>query len=254
LFEVVGQYLASALDLSATLESETSVSAPLPGEIDPFSSNRADVGFLCAPGYFWLSERVPPAVELVPAAFQFDDPRTCGKPVYFAELVVRRDSRFERFADLRHGRWAYNDPCSLSGYFSMLEPLMRICEDERFFRTRFQAAASDDVIHAVLEDRADCGAVDSNVLRRCMREDASIERELRVLETWGPFPIQPIVVRTGLDRDLRHELASNLLRMHETERWQRALAMHGVRRLVTISEGDLENERRVFQRCFPQRY
>src|SRR5262245_47347092 len=107
LFEAVGEYLGSELELSATLESETSVSAPSPGEPDPFSVVRADIGFLCAPGYCWLSGRTRPAVALVPAAFQFDDPRTCGKPVYFAELIVRRDSRFERFADLRGGRWAF---------------------------------------------------------------------------------------------------------------------------------------------------
>jgi phosphonate transport system substrate-binding protein len=252
LFEVVAEYLGSALELQATLESETRVSAPSPGEPDPFSNDRADLGFLCAPGYFWLSERTPPAVELVPAAFQFDDPRTRGKPVYFSELIVRRDSRFERFADLRGGRWAYNDPCSLSGYFSMLEALMRIGEDERFFGSRFQPAVLDDVIRSVLDDRADCGAVDSNVLRRCMREDASLEQRLRVVETWGPFPIQPIVVRAGVDGHVRRELAAKLLCMHETERWRRALELHGVRRFVPIAESDLAHERRVFQRCFPQ--
>jgi len=69
LFEAMGEYLGSELELSATLESETSVSAPSPGEPDPFSNDGADIGFLCAPGYFWLSERTPPAVALVPAAF-----------------------------------------------------------------------------------------------------------------------------------------------------------------------------------------
>lgn len=250
LFEAVAEYLGDALGLPANLESESRVSAPSREEPDPFSNDRADIGFMCAPGYYWLSERRPPAVNLVPAAFQFDDPRTGGKPVYFSELIVRSDSRAASLADLRGARWAYNDPCSLSGYFSMLQALMRIGADEHFFSQSFQADALGDIIGAVEGGRADCGAVDSNVFRRSLRENDMLARSLRVLETWGPFPVQPIVARAGLDGDLQRDLAEKLLCMHENARWQRALRRHGVRRFVPMSEADLQDERRVFRACF----
>src|SRR6185295_245154 len=84
-------------------------------------------------GYLWLAERRPPAVELVPAAFVFDDPRLEGRPVYFAELVVARSSRARSLADLRGSRWVYNDTCSLSGYFSVLAALQALGAGPEFF-------------------------------------------------------------------------------------------------------------------------
>ena len=49
---------------------------------------------------------------------------------------ARRQSLLTRspLLDLRGGRWAYNDPCSLSGYFSVLEALARI--ERHFLRAR----------------------------------------------------------------------------------------------------------------------
>ena len=93
LFETVAEYLGESLGLSATLESESRVSAPSREEPDPFSNDRADIGFMCAPGFYWLSERQPPAVQLVPAGFQFDDPRTQGRPVYWHRALRHQGVR-----------------------------------------------------------------------------------------------------------------------------------------------------------------
>jgi phosphonate transport system substrate-binding protein len=221
--------------------------------LDPFTQGTADVGFLCSPGLFWLSERVPPPIELVPAAFQFDDPRTQGKPVYFADLVVRRSSRAHVLQDLRGGVWAFNDPCSLSGYFSMREALARLGVDEPFFGRAVQAGSHDLALSSVLEGASDCAALDSNFLMLRRASDATLDEKIRVLESWGPYPVQPIVVRSSLPRELKEALSASLLRMHEHEAWRRRLERCGVRRLAPISHADFAAERAVFERCIKKK-
>jgi len=85
------------------------------------------------PVVFWLRELEEPPVELLPAAPVFQDSRTPGRPVCFSERIVHRESPVRSFLDLRGSSWAYNDPCSLSGYYNVLKKLAEMGEDERFF-------------------------------------------------------------------------------------------------------------------------
>jgi hypothetical protein len=50
-----------AADLDATIEFNVAISGPLPSDEEPFTSGRADVGFVCSPTYRWLR----PGVELL---------------------------------------------------------------------------------------------------------------------------------------------------------------------------------------------
>src|SRR5439155_12224403 len=101
-------------DLDATLEFNDAISGPLPGDDEPFTTGRADIGFVCSPTYRWLR----PMVELLPLPVP-TDPRAGSRPVYFGDVIARKG--VQRLDDLRGGVWAYNDRNSRSGWFSMLE-------------------------------------------------------------------------------------------------------------------------------------
>jgi len=51
----------------------------------------------------------------------------------------------------------------------------------------------------VLNNVVDAAAVDSNVLSLWLSEHQEHAEELHVMCSWGPWPIQPIVVNTRLD-------------------------------------------------------
>ena len=70
------------------------------GAHDPFSRREADVGFMCAPSFFWFRELEDPPVELIPAAPVSED-RRCGATVYFSEVIVCRESPVRSFLGLR---------------------------------------------------------------------------------------------------------------------------------------------------------
>ena len=250
LFEGIAAHLARALGVVATVASDPTRSAPEPDGQDPFTAGEADVGFLCAPGYLWLAEREPPPVRLVPAAFVFDDPRAEGRPVYHADLVARRGSPARSLADLAGARWVYNDPCSLSGYFSVLGALEELGARPDFFASARAVGSHHEALRAIEAGEADCAAIDSSTLLLERRRGAA--RDVRVVESFGPFPVQPIVARADLDPVHLRALAEALLAMHESELGRAALRRAGVLRFGPISSEAYALERSHLARALAQ--
>ena len=109
--------------------------------------------------------------------------------------------------------WSYNDAASLSGWYCMLDQLSRRGLGLDFFRDCVASGSRLASIDAVANGTVDAAAIDSNVLACRRRVDPDVARRIRVLETWGPYPIQPVVAASRLPRSLHAELASALLAM-----------------------------------------
>jgi ABC-type phosphate/phosphonate transport system substrate-binding protein len=239
LFEAVTDHVRRTIGCERTpLRVETRVSGPERGSRDPFSEAEVDVGFMCAPSFIWLRELRPPPVELLGAAPVFRDERNAGRPVYFCDVVVRRDGPIRSFAGLRGRSWAYNDACSLSGYYSLLGRLAEAGEDERFFGRMICSGSHLNSIEAVMGGEADAAAIDSNVLGMRLREAPGLLEGLRVIESWGPFPIQPVVVRSALQPELKDGLRASLLAIDADPRTRRALSEFGLESFAPVREDD----------------
>src|SRR5262245_22843897 len=202
LFELIVRSVGAQLQMPVTLHVEERFSGPPPGRPDPFSEGRVDVGFLCSVPYLWLSARTPSPVSLLLAAPVFDDPRVGGAPLYFSEVIVAPSSVFGSLPQLRGARWSYNDTCSLSGYFSLIRRLAAAGERTPFFREVRQSGSHLESMQLVARRDVDAAAVDSNVLALWTRIDPVLRSRVRVIESWGPFPIQPVVARATLDPEL----------------------------------------------------
>jgi len=221
-FTTIAERIGGACGVVADVEFNETISGPLEGDDEPFSSGAADVGFVCAPTYRYFRERVPGLVELLPAPVPLD-PRADQRPVYFADVVVREDSPVTRFEELRGKVWSYNDPNSRSGWFSMLERVSAIGPGP-FFGELVRAGSHLESIAKVLRGEADAAAIDSNALRQ--RRDG-----LRILESWGPFAIQPTIIRGALDRELKASVAKAMLEIDEE-----TLAEFGFRRFARVDD------------------
>ena len=237
LFELVAAEIETAAAVGVALDFETSVSGPTP-EADPFADDRADLAFVCGPSYSLLRD-AGRAVEVVAAAPVFDDPRNEGRPVYFSDVVVRRDHPARTFPELRASTWAFNDRQSLSGWFRMLERLeaLGFGRDPNAFFSRVVASGSHVAsIDLVARGGADVSAVDSNTLLLSRRREPSLDERLRVLESWGPSPVQPLVARAGLPEALRNRIAGALLAMADSAETARRLREFGVLRFAPVEE------------------
>ena len=224
--------IAHALGTEATVESFTSASGPDPDD-DPFARDEFDIGFVCTPSYRQLALRAPASVQLVPAAAVFSDERNDGKPVYFVELVARDGFEAASLQDLVGATVGFNDERSLSGLLALQQQLEERSVD----------SGSVSMVHtgghqrslALLESgRLDAASIDSNTLLAM----GGLPDGLRVVETWGPFPIQPIVARASLLDTTRNIIAGALLALDGNSDTARALRRYHVKKFAPVSEAD----------------
>lgn len=237
LFELLAGELQAATGAPVDLAFETRVSGPSP-EDDPFAARRADLAFVCAPSYPALREAGSPVV-LLPAAPVFDDPRAAGRPVYYSDVVVRSDRAAARFEDLAGRVWAYNDRRSRSGWLNMLARLAEIGHagsPEEFFTGLVPSGSHLRSLELVAGGSADAAAIDSNALRLVGRREPEKAARLRILESWGPMPIQPVLAGTGLPEALRDRIAKALLRLGENSAARERLGEFGLRGFAPVDE------------------
>ena len=97
-------------------------------------------------------------------------------------------------------------------------------------------------MEALLGGKIDGAAIDSNVLARLYLENPELSSELKVIESWGPFPIQPLVIRTELAEELAATIAIALLDMSRTPKTAKHLQSLGVLRFEPTSAADYEEE------------
>jgi phosphonate transport system substrate-binding protein len=232
LFELVSSAVAESLNTKATLESFTETSGPDPDD-DPFARDDVDLGFLCTPSYRQLMARRPSSVRLVGAAPVFADQRNEGRPLYFAELVVRDAVAASSLADLADARIGFNDHQSMSGLVALRERLAQLDVDESF-ATLVHTGGHQQSLEMLADDRIDAASIDSNTLL----ELGAVPPGMRVLETWGPFPVQPVVVRSSLVDKTREVITSALLALHHDSETARALRRFRVERFAPVTEDD----------------
>jgi phosphonate transport system substrate-binding protein len=248
-YEAVVDHVRHALGRPASLLVESRVSGPMRGTDDPFSRGEADVGFMCAPSFFWLRELKDPPVELLPAAPVFRDSRTPGQPAYFSEVIVHRENPVRSFSELRGCSWAYNDVCSLSGYYNLLKKLAEMNEDGGFFGRMCCSESHSNSIELVAQGEVDAAAIDSNVLSIKLRSAPDLRERLRIIESWGPFPIQPVVLRSSLHPELKDRLRAALLTIGAGPYTSTTFDGFGLERFAPVTYEHYASEERALREC-----
>jgi phosphonate transport system substrate-binding protein len=204
--------------------------------------SQADVAFLCGLPYIQSTASSQAAVELL-AAPVLRGPRYGGRPVYFSDVIVPRDSRFHSFADLRGATWAYNEPNSHSGHGVVRYHLARLGQTRGYFGRVIQTGWHERSIRLVAARKVDASAIDSQVLAVALREHPHLARRLRVIEVLGPSTIQPVVAARRLPDWLKAELRALLLRIHHHPAARLQLAHGFVERFVRVSDRDYDDIR-----------
>lgn len=231
LFAVVSSAVAESLGTEATLESFTEASGPDPDD-DPFACADIDLGFVCTPSYRELAARTPPSVRLVGAAPVFADARNAGKPFYFSELLVRDEVAASSLTGLAHARIGFNDRRSMSGLVALRNRLAELGLDESF-ATLVHTGGHHQSLEMLTSGAIDAAAIDSNTLLL-----GALPPGTRVVETWGPFPVQPVVVRSSLADGDRAAISAALLSLHRDPATARSLRRFHVERFAAVSDTD----------------
>jgi len=215
------------------------------GDHDPFAAGEADLGFLCSPSFLYLRSQPNPSIDLIPAGFVFRDERHSGtEAVYYSDVIVRADHPAETFADLEGKSWGYNDECSLSGYFATLQRLREIGCSNDYFRERVRTGSHAASIDAVVDGSIDAASIDSTALTLLKKERPELGETLRQVASWGPFPVQPVVIRRGVPAQVADRITSTLLALDCSQVTAAGLCEFGLERIVPVTEDTYAEERR----------
>jgi len=168
-----------------------------------------------------------------------------GRPVYFSDIVVRRDSPFRRFEDLRGATWSYNEPNSHSGYTTIRYALARRGEDGHFFGRVIASGAHEQSLALILAGDVDGSAIDSTVLEMAIGQRPELADEIRVLDTIGPSPSPPLLANDSLPAAQREAIQDILWNMHKEAEGRRLLEAARLARFAAVKDATYDTLRKM---------
>jgi phosphonate transport system substrate-binding protein len=201
-------------------------------------SGKVDAGFVCGGPYvdghedFGLELLVMPQVD--------------GKTEYYSTILVPAGSPTKRLEDLRGKRFAFADPKSNTGKLVPTYLLSRMNETpEAFFARYIYTYGHDKSVRAVAEKLVDGTAVDSLIWDYLRRGDPQLES--KVTEIWRspPYGIPPVVVRPGLDSEIKDRLRAILLDAHNDDTARPILEGMAVEKFVVGSDSAYDSIREM---------
>ena len=203
----------------------------------------ADLAFVCGLPYVEAVRRGEPLEPL--AAPVLRGSRYAGKPIYFSDVVVRRDSPHRKFADLRGQAWAYNEPQSQSGHGIVRHHLARHGETHAYFGRVVESGWHERSLAMIVSGAVDASAIDSHVLAVALRDRPALAGQLRIIDTLGPSTIQPLVARQDLPERLKVAIQTLLAGLHRDPAALPCLEQALVEKFVAVRDEDYDDIRRM---------
>jgi ABC-type phosphate/phosphonate transport system substrate-binding protein len=78
-----------------------------------------------------------------------------------------------------------------------------------------------------------------------MRDDPALSAELRIIETFGPSSIQPVVAASTLPDALKADIQAALLRAHTDQQARLGMAHGLVERFALVRDNDYDDIRQM---------
>src|SRR2546421_4375677 len=239
-YRYVAHYIGEKVGLPTTLTVGHSFSE--------FAEGQVDVAFMCGLPYVNMADELSCPIELLAAPVLLGE-RYQHRPVYFSDVVVRRESSYTSFEDLQGCRWAYNQRESHSGWNNVCYSLLERGRTLDYCGELIETGSHLRSIEKVLDGQADATAVDSQVLDVLFANDSRVAAELRVIDMLGPSSIPPVVIARRVDAGLKRAIGEALLSMHNDLLAARALAAGDIERFVQVSDEDYWDIRMIRDRA-----
>jgi phosphonate transport system substrate-binding protein len=209
-------------------------------------SGAIDMAFVCGLPYVILHDRPAAAASLI-AAPVMKASRYGGKPKYYSDLIVKKDSKFEKLEDLKGATYVFNEEISNSGYNL---PLYRMAKAElagKFFGNVLRSGSHEESIRMVASGKADASYVDSLVLEYDQQRAEPNSTGVRVIDSVGPAGIPPIVASAKAAPDASAKLQAAMLAMHENEKGRKILDDLLVARFEKVDDSNYDDIREMRQ-------
>ncbi len=199
--------------------------------VEALAGGSADVSFL-PPLPYVLTHARTGAIAVLGEVY-------AGRPYYYSQIFVRKDSGIETLKDLKGRTIAYVDPISSSGYLYPHDIFVRagLIKDRKtpkggFFRRVYFAGGDQQAIHAVYNKHVDAAGIGEfaiNLLRLEERDAiTTIARSVRI-------PSHCVVVRKDLAKALRAQFVRAMLKLNEPANRKLLAGLYGTESYVTVT-------------------
>jgi phosphonate transport system substrate-binding protein len=238
----IAHYLAPRLDMPTAFMGDVSWEV----RERRFDAGQIDIAWICGAPYVRKADRPDASLELLVAPVMAAA-RYQQRPIYFSDVVVHRASPFREFADLRGASWAYNEPGSHSGYHVVRYYLARLGESSGYFGRVIESGAHQTSLQYILDRQVDAAAIDSTVLELVCAQRPEVRAQLRVIATFGPSPMPPWVIGRHIAPQLREQVRTLLLHMHEDPHGQAILNRGQIARFAAVTDRTYDAIRHMLQ-------
>lgn len=217
---------------------------PWPERERLFDAGEIHVCWLCGLPYVDKADAPDNGMELL-AAPVMQGERYAGRAEYYSDVVVHASSRFTAFGDLRGASWAYNEPKSHSGFGVVRHHLARLGERNGYFGRVVESGAHQQSLRMIARGEVDASAIDSTVLEAECARMPGLRAQLRVVDTLGPSPMPPWVMRRELPAACKLLLRAAFLEMHLNDEGRRILDGWGIARMAEVNNTHYDAIRRM---------
>jgi phosphonate transport system substrate-binding protein len=214
---------------------------------DQIADGQVDVAFMCGLPYATLAESPACPFELL-AAPVLRGERYQRRPIYFSDVIVRKESPHTSFDDLRGCAWAYNQKESHSGWNIVYYSLLKRGKTLDFFGQLIETGSHLRSIAHVLNRQADATAIDSQVLDVFLAHNPTEAAALRTIDMLGPSSIPPVVIARSVDQALKRTIQEVLLTMHEDPQIATALRAGAIERFMLVKDEGYQDIREMRDR------
>ena len=228
------QYLKK--QLSEPLELVMGI--PWQGRAKMLDSGEIDIAWICGLPYTRHTDAGTAVYELLAAPTR-SATRYSNRPVFFSDLVIRKDSNAQVLADLRCATVAYNEPESFSGYTSLRAHIVSINEPGLFGKA-VEAGSHQEALELIKTGVVDVAAIDSTVLEMQEAVDPESVKGLKVLHSLGPYPAPPLVISKRLPNNIRDMIRSAILNMHNDSFGCQFLEQGMLSRFTEVNDRDYD--------------
>ena len=163
--------------------------------------------------------------------------------MYYSDVIVRRDSPITRLEELEGRSWAYNEPASHSGHTVTLYSLVAMGAQPGFLGKVVEAGFHQRAIRLVAAGSVDATAIDSQVLAIELRDYPRLADRLRLVGSFGPSTIQPVVAASRLPARLKDQVRELLVTLADDPTAQAALDYGFIRRFAPVEDAAYDDIR-----------
>ena len=168
-----------------------------------------------------------------------------GISAYHGLIFVRKDSGIAGIKDMKGKTFAMVDKATTAGYIFPLAFFKRngVTDYKQFLKETYFAGTHEDVIHDVLNKKADIGAAKNTVYFQLAAKNKRIIQDLLILETSLDVPENGIALRKDLDDSIKDQLKQVFLNMHNDPEGIKVLKALGARVFIETTDSDYSNVR-----------